>query len=331
MNKKPVTMQVKKLTPNKRLLRLALLLLLPLIKTAGLKAQTYVNAPVTGTPAAGAYYSNTGIVLTTGFSFTATGTSSVSYSVLPPGCAPLITAPTATQNYVVATMPRTGGITTAAGLANRSTCDVQQTIQYFDGLGRPLQTVQVMASPQNKDIITPAGYDGYGREVKKYLPYADETNAANGSFRPTVYADQATFYSTTTNPPAGVVRTAFPFSQGNIEFSPLNRNMEQGAQGADWQPGNGHTVRAAWGNNDAASLATGTCRWALYYTATVNADQSRSLVNNGAYPAQGLYVTISKDENWVSGKTGTTEQYTDRRGNVVLKRLWYNETTAYST
>ena len=177
----------------------------------------------------------------------------------------------------------------------------------------------------------PQSYDNYGREVKKYTPYADETGTANGAFRSTMYAGQASFYSSTSSPPPGVVRTAFPFSQSNIEFSPLNRPLEQGAQGADWQPGKNHTIRMAYGNNDAASMTTGDGRWALYYTATVNADSSRSLVNNGAYPDSALYVTVMKDENWTSGKTGTVEQYTDRKGHMVVKRVWYSETVAYST
>ena len=44
-------------------------------------------------------------------------------------------------------------------------------IQYFDGLGRPIQNVQVGSSPQGNDIIQHIAYDNLGRESRKHLPY----------------------------------------------------------------------------------------------------------------------------------------------------------------
>src|SRR5579872_7227325 len=51
--------------------------------------------------------------------------------------------------------------------------DVKETAQYFDGLGRPLQTVvrQITPDSQPLDLVTPVVYDAFGREVYKYLPY----------------------------------------------------------------------------------------------------------------------------------------------------------------
>ncbi|RXM49590.1 hypothetical protein BOQ64_23045, partial [Chryseobacterium sp. CH25] len=45
-----------------------------------------------------------------------------------------------------------------------------ETVQYFDGLGRPKQVVNVKASPQGKDVVTHIEYDPFGRQVKDYLP-----------------------------------------------------------------------------------------------------------------------------------------------------------------
>jgi hypothetical protein len=84
----------------------------------------------------------------------------------------IIHAQTATQNYVRTRVSRKA-ITTNASLdaltANKDS--VMTTIQYIDGLGRPLQTVQQRASPSGYDIIQPFEYDAYGREAIKYLPY----------------------------------------------------------------------------------------------------------------------------------------------------------------
>jgi len=37
-------------------------------------------------------------------------------------------------------------------------------VQYFDGLGRPIQTVQRGITPTKQDIATLTEYDGSGRE-----------------------------------------------------------------------------------------------------------------------------------------------------------------------
>ncbi len=48
---------------------------------------------------------------------------------------------------------------------------LSQTIQYFDGLGRLIQTTTTQSSPSLEDVVLPVSYDAFGREVKKYLPY----------------------------------------------------------------------------------------------------------------------------------------------------------------
>jgi len=109
-----------------------------------------------------------------------------------------------------------------------------------DGLGRPLQTVQVQGSAQGRDVVQPFVYDQFGREVTKYLPYA-LTGAAvsDGSYKTTALTDQPSFYNT---PPAGVTQIGTPVAGTAFESSPLNRPVEQGAPGADWQRRDGRTV-----------------------------------------------------------------------------------------
>ena len=280
---------------------------------------TGLQASIQTTLAAGTYYvvsegwsTNSGSIATT---------ISVTYSS-GSSCAPLGT-PSPNQNYVQTLTPRVP-ISNAAALASQSICDVNQTIQYFDGLGRPVQTVQVKASPGFNDMVQPIAYDQYGRETTKYLPYANNPSVtSDGSFKSdAISVQQPAFYSGAwaTN----VVQTPNPSASTAFEASPINRPLEQGAPGASWQLG-AHTVKLIYTANDATGTSTGTGFWAKQYDVAIVSGIS-SLVDNGAYAPNMLYVTVTKDENWQSGqiypKDHTAEEYKDMDGRVVLKRTF---------
>ncbi|MEO7881300.1 MAG: DUF6443 domain-containing protein, partial [Mucilaginibacter sp.] len=252
---------------------------------------------------------------------------------------PLSASPSVNQNYILTSIPRNAGVNPAAG--NSTTCDMMQTVQYFDGLGRLTQTVQVKGNQDGtKDLIQPVVYDEYGREAIKYLPYTEGTSAP-GSYRTDAVTGVMNFYypSGSTALPGtqqnnGIVFNQYPFAQAGLEASPLDRPLEQGAPGAPWQLGT-HTVKMAYLNNDQSNFTSvinnnpGSRKVALY-TATINADNTRTLgrVNNTAtYASNQLFATISKDENWqnTDGCLGTVEEYKDKEDHVVLKRT-YNKT-----
>ena len=296
----------------------------------GVKAQTQVTAPMTGTPAAGSYFSYSSITLNPGFSFTAAPGNSLILYIANPDCQKLANSFNQNQNYIVTSTPRVGNmknvgaIPNSGDFANRTSCELMQTVQYFDGLGRPLQTVQVQGSPSNKDMVQAFAYDQFGREVQKYLPYV-ATGSNDGSYKTNaLIGGQSQFY---TAPPTGVTATNSPFAITNFEPSPLNRVLEQGAPGADWQPvansTTGHTQKVVYTANNATVITdTANTMLAALYTVTINANQSRTLGRNSNYGAGQLYVTVSKDENWKSGRGGTTEEYKDKEGHVVLKRTF---------
>ena len=56
-----------------------------------------------------------------------------------------------------------------------------ETVQYFDGLGRPKQIVNVKASPLGRDVVTHIEYDAFGRQVKDYLPIP-QLSTSNGNY-----------------------------------------------------------------------------------------------------------------------------------------------------
>jgi hypothetical protein len=82
---------------------------------------------------------------------------------------------------------------------NRNVAEVKQTTQYFDGLGRPLQTVSKGTSFGGKDVVAPVVYDAFGREVYKYLPYTQQTgNMTDGKFKMDPFNAQKSFYQNAT-------------------------------------------------------------------------------------------------------------------------------------
>lgn len=232
-------------------------------------------------------------------------------------CVPQASTPSTNQNFILTRTFKQPGVTEATINNSRSVCDENQTIQYFDGLGRPLQIIQVKGSPSFKDIVQPFAYDVFGREKFRYQPYAAQTGTT-GSFRDAAINEQASFYN---DPTAGIKATAFPFAETVFEASPLNRVQQQGATGEAWQIGSGHTVKNEYSSN----LENEVKLW------TINSS------NNGAaasvYLPGRLYKTISKDENWkpTDGKSGTTEEFKNFEGRVVLKRVWETDIKSLST
>lgn len=246
--------------------------------------------------------------------------------------------PSGGYNFVATYIPRVSGLVTSGDLGNAALdkTKVEAIIQYLDGMGRPIQSVQAKASPQGYDIVQPVAYDQYGREVTKYLPYAPQAGQY-GDYRPNaVSTDQASFY---TSPPSGSGVSAItdPYSQTAFDNSPLNRILEQGAPGVPWQltgvSGGGHTNKFIYTTNNSITWAADSVHsmQVARYDVMINSDQSRTLTANGFYNANTLLVTITKDENWVSGRAGTTEEYKDLLGRVILKRLYNYSTSASLT
>jgi RHS repeat-associated protein len=264
-------------------------------------------------------------------------------------------AQTTTQNYVRTRVPNREITTNTKLDALSSNKDsVQTVIQYMDGLGRPLQTVQRQSSPTSKDIVQHFVYDQYGREAVKYLPYAT-TATGDASYKTDALSAGlgiAKFYhpagSTGTQQTNGIPNTTFPFAQTGFEASPLNRVVEQGAQGAGWQLGatpdansSNHSARVVYTTNDQTAFTSATAnntgsRKVMIYRAIINSNQSRTLSRGvGAtveyYTNGQLTVTITRNENWQpsDGCFGTTEEYKDKEGRVIVRRS-YNLKKTYS-
>lgn len=289
-------------------------------------AQIVLNMPTNN----GIYLAPDSIVLNPGFSSSPIGMQSLELMIGVPDCKTLATTPSSDQNYIISYTPRVPGVTSPDNPAY-SDCKVMVNIQYFDGLGRPMQNIQVKGSPNGNDLIQPIAYDEYGRETTKYLPYAlPLSDTSDGRYRAAAITDQAAFYnpagSSGTQLSNGVARITTPYAPIGFEPSPLNRVLEQGAPGDPWQLTGttvligtpGHTIKTDYLSNVTNEVSL----WSV---------SSSGAITTAAYAANALYKTVIKDENWASGKTGTVEEFKDIQEHVVLKRIWKDENNSLST
>ncbi|RFM26759.1 DUF6443 domain-containing protein [Deminuibacter soli] len=219
------------------------------------------------------------------------------------------------QNYIRTWQPRQP-FTSASDVTStaRQVSEVNRTTQYVDGLGRPLQTVSWQATPGTKDLVAPVVYDAFGREVSKYLPYADN-NSSDGNFKLNPFADQHSFYTSAypAEQPAFNGEQFF-YSQTDYELSPLNRPLKTYAAGNSWV-GSGRGVALQYLVNTDDNVRIWSIGFAglVYGTdnATVNVPQS-----TGIYQAGQLIKTITVDEH---GKQ--IREFKDKEGHVILKQV----------
>ncbi|MBS7566470.1 RHS repeat-associated core domain-containing protein, partial [Mucilaginibacter sp. Bleaf8] len=197
-----------------------------------------------------------------------------------------------------------------------------------------LQTVHIKGNQSGlKDVIQPFAYDQFGRGATKYLPYATDQSAP-GSYRINAlngtsgYSNSAQkqFYNSLGQ---GYPAIPSPYATTVLESSPLNRSLEQGAPGNDWQPldnnipGSGHTVKLEYSTNTESGDRVVKLYRAVPVT-TSGLEYQRKLSSTENYKAGALLLTITKDENWqaTDGLAGQIHEYKDKDGRVVLKRIF---------
>ncbi|WP_281228751.1 DUF6443 domain-containing protein [Flavobacterium aquiphilum] len=231
------------------------------------------------------------------------------YSIANNGCPQ--SPPLINENYVRVITP-TMSSTSVDGLTTSQKLD---NITYFDGLGRPMQKVAIAAGGNYQDIITPIGYDNYGRQEKEYLSYAETYNG--GLYRNNALQDIFPFYNT-----SKYENTVNPYSQKEFEPSPLNRVLKQAAPGNAWKWGSGNEIKLDYQANSSVDQVR---RFSVSF---VNGNsEDPSLADDGIYVINQLSKMITKDENWkpIDNKDRTTEEFKDKEGHLVLKRTYDNQ------
>ena len=221
------------------------------------------------------------------------------------------------ENYVRSIVPQIE-VSSLSQLAEYK--QALQNVTYFDGLGRPMQSIAMKQSGvTQKDIITHIDYDGFGRQDKDYLPYVPSVTGSDGTYRTDALSATSTFYNT-----ANYENTTNPYSQKDLEPSPLNRVLQQAAPGYDWRLGGGHEIKFDY-------LTNGSSEVKLFGVALAFSSNTYTPTLTGGttnYAAGELNKTVTKDENWTSGNDHTTEEFKDKQDRVVLKRTYNGGATA---
>ncbi|NQX86672.1 MAG: hypothetical protein HRT67_12345, partial [Flavobacteriaceae bacterium] len=280
----------------------------------------------------------------------------------------LVAGQTQTENYVRTTAYQLP-VQSETAANDLPADDKLESITYYDGLGRPMQSISKQSGGQRQDIIMPVVYDGFGRESKKYLPYAREMNSLNIAYDilPDQSGDIATINSFYLDkfPEDLDPIIPNPYSETIFEDSPLNRVLEQAAPGDDWKNkllsninSYDHTIKFVYeanslnpegGFSDLDSDGNYYDNVKLYSVLHPNDNKEATALNFEGFYAEGeLIKTVTKDENFVQQYTSsegggiiqaitpirtvdhTTEEFKDKQGRVILKRT-YNDGIAHDT
>jgi RHS repeat-associated protein len=193
--------------------------------------------------------------------------------------------PSAGKNSIMEKMPREA-MTTVAGATHTT---VQTAIQYFDGLGRPTQTILYRASPDaSKDIVASyTEYDGFGRAYKSLLP--TPSDVLTGAYQTAPQTLAQSFYGGDT----------YPYKQSVFENSPLNRVVETFGAGQAWRVEKSTKVTYGAAGNEILEFR-------------MNATGGVDVL--GAYAASSLNV-----QTVISERDFRTNEFKDRLGRVVAK------------
>lgn len=172
-----------------------------------------------------------------------------------------------------------------------------QSIIYFDGLGRPKQSIAIKASPTEKDLVTTITYDEYGRQVDFWLP--TPMTSLSGGIQTNVEANAISFYDDSN-----------PFSHKKFESTPVDRIQQEVQAGQDWS---GKPVQFDYETN----LNDNVINFSTSGTLWPNSASNCNLVKNSNYADATLYKNRITDED---GKVSV--EFKNGQEQIILTRKY---------
>ena len=205
-------------------------------------------------------------------------------------------------------------ISSLTELSNLPNEEKTQQRTYYDGMGRPIQNIDVQQGGFQEDIIQYIEYDRFGRAIKQYLPYAKKQTSTPARYSTNALSQTKAFYQNGTIKNS-YVSTNSPFSESVFDRSPRNRMASQSSPGNSWAIGNGNEVEMDYKLNSANDVR-------LFKVELSPSFQPTLIDDNSYYDENELTITIVKDENWVNGVNNTAEEYKNKEGLTILKRTY---------
>ena len=223
-------------------------------------------------------------------------------------------------NYVKTYQPQRPISSEVSVISSTDVGIVHKATQYFDGLGRAIQTVNWQISPSKLDMVQSNVYDVFGREEYKFLPYTSPSNT--GNFKSDPFNEQASFYSGTytTEQPA-FNNEKFYYSHAVYEASPLNRPSKSFSPGNSWAGSEGSSSEKMVQIQYLLSGTNEVKTWDIGYTAIdYSSTNENSSINipaaTGFYTVGTLNKSVSKDE-----QGNVVVEYKNMDGKVILKKV----------
>ena len=167
-------------------------------------------------------------------------------------------------------------------------------IDYYDGLGRKIETMMRGASPSGADIVIASTYDEYGRPHLTSLPLPAPGN--DGAFIPWSRLGIQCFM---------FYNDVYAYSYPVYEPSPLGKVLEEYGPGTPWQT-RGRSLR----HKDLTNEASGDFACAYFHVSS-----EASLTKTGIYHPGQLHAEQLTDED---GKVSIT--FKDKQDRVILER-----------
>jgi len=172
--------------------------------------------------------------------------------------------------------------------------------EFFDGIGRTVQSVRLCQSPSNKNEISFWDFDSRGLITKDFLPY---TRISNGDYRLNASEEQLSFYSNVQY----VVDTEFPYSETVYEKSNLARSIETSAPGTSWNLLSGNTKKKYYQKNTYGEVIL----WKY--------DSERIFTGSGMAPQFWQVGSLSK-ESLIDENGNEVSNFKNSFGQTILSR-----------